>query len=143
MVLGSCLLSGTTCTLLLQMLCCSASTMKWGLIAQVHSNPVMRMNAVEYVRDVSGENECEALNHEEDASPPASRRSSVQQSRNGAVPPPYRTGSMSVASTSMHQTLGSPTTFRGPAIDWQELRVFTLASPSYAWDDDNSACTRP
>ena len=45
------------------------------LIERVHLNPVLRMNAVEFVHDVCGENEREAVNEEEDRIPTASRGS--------------------------------------------------------------------
>ena len=47
------------------------------LIATVHSNPILRMNALEYVHDVCGENEQGPLMSDEEASPSSSPSSAT------------------------------------------------------------------
>ena len=104
------------------------------LIPQVHRDPVMRMNAVEYVHDVCGENEREAVNSEEDRSPPASRDSPLSPPRG------MRTESSSASPGSCSsQPRFSPASAAASqnamADELQESRVYLVHDESPPWDD--------
>ena len=107
------------------------------LIARVHPSPVMRMDALEYVYDVCGENEREALNSDEDGGPTGSRMLGQRQ----GIPSEHGAGntvaSPSIASLSPrreHSVDLNPLSPLRTGQDSQESRAFPVFSDSNPWD---------
>ena len=94
----------------------------------------MRMNALDYVHDVCGENEREAVNSEEDRTPRASQDSPLSPPRGSrcessfASPLPASSSVPSVASPGVE----SPNAVTNES---QESRVYVLYDASPRWDD--------
>ena len=106
------------------------------LIGRVHHNPQRRMNAIEYVHDVCGENEREAVNEEEDRSPTVSQASSSRSRNVPAQVTSTQLASPSIGSTACDLANAStPLSLGGRGYDSQESRTFFPAEDSSEWDD--------
>ena len=103
------------------------------LIQQVHLNPQNRMNAREYVHDVCGENEREAINSEEDRTPPPSADSVNCPSDSPSVAPPMASPSQN--STGRQPSLAAvDVSAQDFAPDSEESRVYPCDVESPLWD---------
>ena len=113
------------------------------LIPVVHPEPVGRMNALEYVKDVVGENEREAVLPEEEISPPPSVHKEPDRR---SISAHDETATNSIADDTASPLDGVPDPVVGstdspPRVvedrdgDSQESRIFNFRSPTFSFSD--------
>ena len=118
------------------------------LISLVHPDSQNRMNALEYVHDVVGQNERKAVLPEEDITPPQSIDSpdpAISVSDNG-VPESYASqdqGPHPASPTVVGSTGGSPPHNQSRDGDSQESQHLFFGSPAFSFSDSIQCAQLP